>query len=653
MNSDMDIVGRLGSPVAEERQEARESLESLGPRRAISVLLDALGDERWRIRKTAMEALEAYPDSHAVIDALIQLLGEASDAQQRNAAIELLTRMEHRAVPAILRAITDDDPHVRKLSADILGQTADPRAEKPLISALNDSEENVRMAAAEALGNYKSRSSFEALLNLLDGPDLTLKFCAMESLAHTGREIPVEKIRSLVDQNILRRAAFDALGNSSSAEAARILVEGLNDSSPSSRHAAIRSLGNIYINHPHNHTTIDEYLKKTAQSDGLLDLLTQALYENNPEVQKGALRLLGALRHPGSLPHILEAARNGDLEHDAIEALKLFAERHMDTLLKYLPPEDDPLHDLLNFIIRPSLKSPVMVLDRPFTPATSEMTDEQFDLFRNYLHDFCGIHFKDEMKFILEKRLLRRIEALHISTFREYLNLVMNTSAGKHEIWEAINILTTNETYFFREKFQLKAFSEEILPLIHMDKERSGMRRLRVLSAGCSSGEEPYTLAILIDESGLFSGWDVRIVGGDISEQVLEKAREGIYRSGAFRSAPPDYIKQYFVEQGNESWRIIDRMKSWVEFRHINLFERYEVESIGPFDVIFCRNVIIYFDLMAKRQVIESLHNSLLPGGFLMLGHSESLVNISARFDLVHLKHDMVYRKPQIGGRLA
>jgi len=653
MNSDTDIVGRLGSPVAEERREARESLDSLGPRRAISVLLAGMGDERWRIRKTAMEALEAYPDGHAVIEALVPLLGDSSDAPQRNAAIELLTRIGYKALPTILRAITDRDPHVRKLCADILGQMADQRAESALIAALNDPDENVRMAAAEALGNFSSQSSFEALLNLLQGTDLTLKFCAMESLAKMGREIPVEKIRPLAEHAILRRAAFDTLGASGSAEAVRILIDGLNDPSPSSRNAAIRSLGKIHNNHPGSHNTIKEYLKKPARPDDHLGILTQALSENNPDIQKGALRLLGLLSHPGSLPHIMEAARNGEIEFEAADALKLIAERHLDTVAKYLPPQGDSLHDLMISILKPKPRWYVHVKDEPFTPSTTEMTNDQFELFRNYLHDFCGIHFKDEMKFILEKRLLRRIETLRIPTFKEYLNLVMNLPAGKQEIWEAINILTTNETYFFREKFQLKAFSEEILPRIHSEKVRNGTRTLRVLSAGCSSGEEPYTLTMLIDESGLFIGWDVLILGGDISEQVLDKAREGVYRSGAFRSSPPEYIRRYFVEEKNETWRISDRVRRLVEFRLINFFDPYEIETIGQFDVIFCRNVIIYFDLMAKRKVIESLYNSLLPGGYLLLGHSESLVNISARFDLVHLKNDMVYRKPQIAGKAA
>lgn len=646
MIPEAEIVGRLGSPNENERKQARESLDSLGPNRALKLLVEALGDERWRIRKTAIEMLEAYPDSKAVIELLIPLLGEKSETQQRNSAIELLTRLGEKAVPALLEALRGQDSHARKLSADILGQIAHPKAEPYLIESLDDTDENVRMAVVEALGNYRSEPAFRALLDTLKKGDLSLKFCALESIAKTGREIPLSDIKPLAEQKILRRAVLDALAYSSSIEAVKILASALKDESASSRHSAIRSLGVIIRNNKHLMKKIKDEIAKAVEPARLFPILLEALEATNRETQKGGLRIMGAVGIPDGVTFIVEAARDSELSADAMEALQMLAQENYEMVSAKLPPVTDPVYDLVKPVIEKvrEEREPAKGIIK-LKPAL-QMTEAQFNQFRDYLNKFCGIHFKEEMKFILENRLLRRMELLGLSSFDEYLNLVMYSREGKEEINEAINILTTNETYFFRENFQLRAFAEEILPLIHKNQEKNGEKRLRVFSAGCSSGEEPYTLAMLLDESPLFRDWNIKIVGGDISERVLTQAKEGIYKKSSFRTTPQKYIEKYFVKKNNDTWRIVDKLREKVEFHQVNLFERSEVEALAPFDIIFCRNVIIYFDLSAKKKVIDILFDVLKSGGYLLLGHSESLVNITSKFDLVHLKNDMVYRKP-------
>ncbi|ORJ63344.1 CheR family methyltransferase [Geothermobacter hydrogeniphilus] len=279
-----------------------------------------------------------------------------------------------------------------------------------------------------------------------------------------------------------------------------------------------------------------------------------------------------------------------------------------------------------------------------FTPDIP-MSQEEFRLLRDYVYQYCGLHFSEESKYILEKRLARRLQHHRLKSFKDYYYLLRYNSSKDQELTELINLLTTNETYFFREDFQLKSFTEEIIPEICRRKEQEGNRRLRIWSAGCSTGEEPYTIAMLLLEKPELRDWQIDIIGTDISQQVLKVARRGLYGENSFRSTEESYRRKYFRSQDGK-WLIDDRVKKLVTISHLNLFDAPRVSLLGKMDVIFCRNVIIYFDLAAKRRVIETFHRRLQPQGFLLLGHSESLMNISTAFELRHLRHDMVYQKP-------
>jgi len=271
------------------------------------------------------------------------------------------------------------------------------------------------------------------------------------------------------------------------------------------------------------------------------------------------------------------------------------------------------------------------------------MSDEAFRLLRELIHDYCGIFFRDEMRYLLERRLSTRLSLHGLEDFDAYYRFLRFGSGRQRELEEAVDILTTNETYFFREENQLRAFSEEILPMLwERGRDR---KRLRIWSAGCSTGEEPYTIAILILESGLFSDWDVEIFGNDISRQVLSAARRGQYRRHAFRNTDEQMVRRYFEPMG-DLFQVRDDVKRLVSFGHLNLLDAQMIGLVGRMDLVFCRNVLIYFDVEARRRVLEIFHGRLAPGGYLLLGHSESLINLTADFELVHLKHDLVYKKP-------
>jgi len=281
------------------------------------------------------------------------------------------------------------------------------------------------------------------------------------------------------------------------------------------------------------------------------------------------------------------------------------------------------------------------------------MNDDDFRLIRDLIYDNCGLHFELESKYMLEKRLNKRLADHHMSDFKDYYYHLRYSRDKDEELALVIDLLTTNETYFFREDFQLKTFTDEILPEIIRRKRGTGDRNLRIWSAGCSSGEEPYTIAMLILQNPEMRRWNVEIIGTDISRKVLSLAREGVYGKASFRNTDDFYIQRYFTEQ-DRKLRISDQVKRLVSISHLNLFDEKRVSLLGRMDVIFCRNVIIYFDLDAKRKVIATFHKQLLKGGFLLLGHSESLMNISTDFDLRHFTHDMVYQYPagELEGRI-
>ena len=276
---------------------------------------------------------------------------------------------------------------------------------------------------------------------------------------------------------------------------------------------------------------------------------------------------------------------------------------------------------------------------------TIPLPDDIFRLLREFIHGYCGIYFDDGSKFLLERRLTRRLEQRQLRSFEEYYHFLRYDRKREEELAILVDNLTTNETYFFREGPQLRAFSEEILP--DLRETLADRKVLRIWSAGCSTGEEPYTIAILLFESGdWWRDWRVEILGSDINQRVLHTARKGVYKKSAHRVTSPEMLAKYFIEEEKGNYRIADRVRELVSFSYLNLLDPHKTSLISNMDVIFCRNVIIYFDKEAKKKVIESFYEKLREGGYLLLGHSESLINISNAFALRTLKNDMVYEKP-------
>ncbi len=270
------------------------------------------------------------------------------------------------------------------------------------------------------------------------------------------------------------------------------------------------------------------------------------------------------------------------------------------------------------------------------------MSLEEFRLLRELVNDTCGIRFEEDAMYAMERRLRDRLRVLGLTSFRAYYQRLRYHPDGRAELENAVDVLTTNETYFFREAYQLDAFQRAILPEL---KERNAVsKRLTVWSAGCSTGEEVYTIAMILLESGLFRGWDLRVFGSDISRRVVQHARRGVYGESSFRAMQSRY-ERYF-RPTPKGQMVASEVKAICHFGQLNLLDRERSALIGSADVIFCRNVLIYFDDRTRERVVQTFHDRLAQGGYLLLGHSESLLHRATGFEIVHLDRDIVYRRP-------
>lgn len=284
---------------------------------------------------------------------------------------------------------------------------------------------------------------------------------------------------------------------------------------------------------------------------------------------------------------------------------------------------------------------------RLFGPQAGEplLRADEYRLLRDLVSERLGIWFGPEQRSSLERRLRERLTVRGLGSYGDYYQLLKYSPLSNEEWEEAAELLTTHETYFFREDYQLRAFKNELLPML--EQRARSRRRLQIWSAGCSTGEEAYTIAMIVLESGLFDGWEIRVYGSDLSKRCIASARRGVYGPTSFRATPDEAKKSWFVAQpGSEALGVSAEARSLCHFAQMNLLDEERTHLVGRCDVIFCRNVLIYFDAPSRKRVIEMFHERLVPGGVLLLGHAESLLNVSTAFELIHLKEDLVYGKP-------
>jgi chemotaxis protein methyltransferase CheR len=275
-----------------------------------------------------------------------------------------------------------------------------------------------------------------------------------------------------------------------------------------------------------------------------------------------------------------------------------------------------------------------------------KMSDEIFRQIRAFIYSQTGIYFQDSKKYLVEGRLGKRLQMLNLPDFESYHQLIRFGSRRNEEMKFLYDAVTINETFFFRNEPQFEAFETSLVPQIVAAKRTNGRGALRVWSAASSSGEEAYTIAMIFLEriKPLHPWLDIEIVGTDISTGVLDTAKQGVYREYSVRNTPKHYLQKYFTEESGRFY-LDDKVRSLVRFEHLNLYDRQRMRTMSRFDIVFCANVLIYFDTNSKIQVVSGLYDALNPGGFLFIGYAESLHGISTAFKLVNFPKTVAYKK--------
>lgn len=279
----------------------------------------------------------------------------------------------------------------------------------------------------------------------------------------------------------------------------------------------------------------------------------------------------------------------------------------------------------------------LMTKPNPMNLMTVELTDSQFKKVSKLIYHLCGIYLKDGKEALVRARLMKRLRVLGMDSFDTYLNYI-ESKEGIKELGYMVDVMTTNKTSFFRELAHFDYLRDHVLPKIR------GKRRLRFWTAACSSGEEPFSLAILLREHiPDIDIKDVKILATDISVTMLEKARRAVYLKNALSDIPLMYLQKYFFRIQNSSaqeYQVTDNVRTMIRLAQLNLMDSWPMK--GPFDVIFCRNVMIYFDRSTQQKLINRFWNLLGSDGHLFVGHSEGLSAISHKFNYVR---PAIYKK--------
>jgi chemotaxis protein methyltransferase CheR len=273
---------------------------------------------------------------------------------------------------------------------------------------------------------------------------------------------------------------------------------------------------------------------------------------------------------------------------------------------------------------------------------TAELTDAQFAAISETVRQLCGIHLHEGKMALVKARLNKRLRALGLTGYGQYVERIRQDVGGS-EAAAMLDALSTNHTFFFREPQHFEALRRSVVPA--MLARHRGDRRLRLWSAGCSSGEEPYSMAITLKETVAdLQRWDVGILATDLSHRVLHAAQEGIYAEDRLRETPSKQVMEHFTclaDRPQRRYRVSDALRKMVHFAHLNLVDPWPMK--GLFDVIFCRNVMIYFDKPTQQRLIDRFWGQLAQGGTLFIGHSESLAGVRHRFRYIR---PTVYEKP-------
>jgi len=275
--------------------------------------------------------------------------------------------------------------------------------------------------------------------------------------------------------------------------------------------------------------------------------------------------------------------------------------------------------------------------------ATTTINELDFEKFREFFYRKTGIQFEPSKRYFVDKRLVERIALTGSETFRNYFTKLRFEASGE-ELQHLTNLMTVNETYFFREEYQFQCLVKSMLPDITRRKSDNGP--IRIWAIPSSSGEEPYSIALyLLEYWAGIKDFDIEIISSDIDTKILAQARQGLYSQRSVQHLPELILRKYF-KRSAEGFQICDDLRQAVEFTRVNLSERADTRAYRDFDVIFCRNLLIYFDDVSRKTAAETFFDALKPGGYICLGHSESMSRVSSLYKVRKFPEAIVYQKP-------
>lgn len=277
---------------------------------------------------------------------------------------------------------------------------------------------------------------------------------------------------------------------------------------------------------------------------------------------------------------------------------------------------------------------------------SQSMTMNEFEVLTGFIYRKTGIRLESQKLYFLTTRVKKRMEAVDAESVLDYIRILRFGDPQGTEFQNLVNLLTVNETYFFRDFPQLQAFAEQCLSEVIEKKRKMGDRKLKIWSAPCSSGEEPYTLAIILhvmlDD---IQDWKVEIVASDIDQNILNLARVATYDDRRVRDVPPEYLTQFFERQGTKRYKVKKVIRDMVKFEHVNLSDNVAIRNKAGFDFIFCRNLLIYFDDLSRKKLVDQFYIALNRGGYIFLGSSESIGRMSTAFRVKRKGGYFVYYK--------
>jgi chemotaxis protein methyltransferase CheR len=581
-----ELVRALQDTDPEVRRHAVLQARKLRASALAEGLLAALGDRDFRVRQEAIDALIEQAVDLDLLPALVGALTQDENVGQRNAARDVLRGVGGAAVGTLVQALSEVAPPARKFVVEALAGGGSHAALPALLAAARSADASLSAAAMDGLAHLGGDQATAALRECLKDGSVMSRAAALEALIRLGARLPWDDLAAMLSERTLRRVAIDALGYSGDARAVRPLLASIEDKSVHVAQRAVLAMARLAVP---GSTALPALVAALRQASEVSRSRIAALADHDdPDVAQAAAVVLAHMRTSAAPPSPPLAAIG---QAESLDA-------------------------------------------------------ETFQRLRGLVNRAAGLLLPDDARALVERKLEGRVQALRASGFAEYVRS-LSAGAERHaEMDRLLDALTTHETYFFRDLPQLYAFEHEVLPTLEPVAKTKGA--LTVWSAGCSTGEEVYSLAILIHRSGRFRDVRVRVIGSDLSARVLDIARRGAYREPSFRAMPMEHAR-YFVRAGEERAPIPEIM-AMCEFEQRNLLDGVRLRGHGAIDVIFCRNVLIYFDTASRRRVVENFYDALRPGGYLMLGHSESLLHMSTAFELAHMRGDLGYRKPVAAG---